>query len=79
VLRIDLSLAATVRGTLDRRPPKGAGRFRRFGRVSFGRVSPGPRQLRFASVQGGRRLTPGRYKLSLQIGDLTRTLSFRVR
>jgi hypothetical protein len=75
VLRIDLSAAAAVRGTLDRRGSRG---FRRFGSLDFGRVAAGPRQLRFSKVRSGRRLTEGRYRLRLRVGDLNRTLTFRI-
>jgi plastocyanin len=79
-LRIDLSRAATVTGTLRRRPPRGARRARRFGRVSLGTVAAGARTLRFSRTAGGRRLTPGRYTLALTIGDAApRTVRFKVR
>jgi plastocyanin len=72
-IRIDLSRAATVTGTLARRG-------RSFGRVSFGTVAAGPRTLRFTRTASGRRLTPGRYTLAIRVaGDPARTLRFRVR
>jgi hypothetical protein len=72
-VRIDLSQAAAVAGRLTRRS-------RRFGRVDFGTVPAGPRTLRFTRTAGGRRLTPGRYKLALRLGAAERrTLRFRVR
>jgi plastocyanin len=71
-VRIDLSAAAPVAGTLTRRA-------RRFGRVRFGTVAAGPRTLRFTRTASGRRLTAGRYELALTIGTLRRTLRFRVR
>jgi plastocyanin len=72
-VRIDLSRAAAVSGRLTRRA-------RRFGRVDFGTVPAGPRTLRFTRTAGGRRLTPGRYRLALDVVDAgRRTLRFRVR
>jgi plastocyanin len=70
-VRIDLSVATPVGGTLTRRA-------RRFGRVSFGTVAAGPRTLRFTRTSSGRRLTPGRYALALRIGTARQTLRFRV-
>jgi plastocyanin len=72
-LRIDLSRAAAVTGTLTRRPAN-----RRFGRISLGTVPAGPRTLRFTRTAAGRRLTPGRYTLALTIESERRTLRFRV-
>jgi plastocyanin len=71
-VRIDLSAAAPVAGTLSRRA-------RRFGRVSFGTVNAGARTLRFTRTSSGKRLTAGRYRLALTIGSERRTLRFRVR
>jgi plastocyanin len=79
-LRIDLSEAAPVSGTLKRRPPRGRARARGFGRVSFGSVAAGPRTLSFTRNAGGRRLTAGRYTLSVAVaGRAPRSLAFRVR
>ena len=67
-LRIDLTVAAHVRGTLKR------GR-RNAGRLDFRTVPAGPRTVRF-----GRALKPGRYTLRLRVGDLApRTLRFKIR
>ena len=67
-LRIDLSAAAQVRGTLKRR-----GRPARA--LDLGTIAAGPRTVRF-----GRRLAPGRYRLRLRAGDLApRTLRFTMR
>ena len=76
-LRIDLSAPADVRGTLRRKAP-GARRFKAFGGVRFGRVTAGPRTLKFTRNAAGRRLLPGRYSLALRAGEARRTLSFRV-
>jgi len=79
-VRIDLSRAATVTGTLRRRPLRGARRARGFGRVHLGTVPAGARTVRFSRTRSGRRLTPGRYTLALTVGDAApRTLRFRVR
>jgi hypothetical protein len=77
-LRIDLSAAARVTGTLSRRARPGA-RFRRFGSLDFGRVAAGPRTLSFTRTKAGRRLTLGRYKLALKAAGASRSLAFRVR
>jgi plastocyanin len=79
-VRIDLSRAAAVTGTLSRRAPRAA-RSRRFGTVRLGTVAAGPRTLRFTRTATGRRLKPGRYTLALTVadGDFRRTLRFRVR
>jgi plastocyanin len=77
-VRIDLSRAAAVTGTLSRRAPRAA-RSRRFGTVRLGTVAAGPRTLRFTRTATGRRLRPGRYTLELTIADTRRTLRFRVR
>ena len=67
-LRIDLTAAAHVRGTLRR------GR-RRAGTINLGTVAAGPRTVRI-----GRRLKPGRYTLRVRVGNLPqRTLRFRIR
>ena len=67
-VRIDLTAAARVRGTLRR------GR-RKAGNVDLGTLPAGPRTVRF-----GRRLKPGRYTLRLRVADLApRTLRFRIR
>jgi plastocyanin len=67
-LRIDLTAAAHVRGTLRR------GR-RRAGKINLGTVAAGPRTVRI-----GRRLKPGRYTLRVRVGNLPqRTLRFRIR
>lgn len=77
-LRIDLSQPAAVRGTLERRRPRGSKRFRRVGRVNFGRVASGPRRLRFSRASR-RVLAAGSYRLRLQVDELRRTVRFRVR
>jgi plastocyanin len=67
-LRIDLSAAAHVRGTVRRRG-------RRARALDLGTIAAGPRTVRF-----GRRLGAGRYTLRLRAGDLApRVLHFRVR
>ena len=67
-LRIDLSAAARVRGTVKRR----GGRARA---LDLGTIAAGPRTVRF-----GRRLAAGRYTLRLRVGDLeARVLRFRIR
>jgi plastocyanin len=67
-LRIDLSAAARVRGTVKRRG-------RRARPLDLGTIAAGPRTIRF-----GRRLAAGRYTLRLRAGDLApRTLRFRIR
>jgi plastocyanin len=67
-VRIDLTVASHVRGTLKR------GR-RKAGKVDLGTVAAGPRTVRF-----GRRLKPGNYTLLLRAGTLPpRTLRFKVR
>ena len=67
-VRIDLTGAAHVRGTLKR------GR-RKAGKVDLGTVPAGPRTVRF-----GRRLQPGGYTLRLRVGGLPpRTLRFKIR
>jgi plastocyanin len=75
-VRIDLSRAARVTGTLTRRTaPRG-----RFGRLDFGSVDAGARTLRFSTNAAGRRLAPGRYTLVVRVEDAApRTLRFRVR
>jgi plastocyanin len=78
-VRIDLSQAAKVAGTLARRPSRGSAKAKRFGRVRFGTVAPGMRTLSFTKTSAGKRLTAGRYTLKLTIGALTpRTLRFKV-
>jgi plastocyanin len=67
-LRIDLTAAAHVRGTVKRSG-------RRARPLDLGTIAAGPRTVRF-----GRRLAPGRYTLRLRAGDLApRTLRFRIR
>jgi len=79
-LRIDLSRPARVSGALRRRPPRGKAPARRFGRVDFGTVPAGPRTLRFRRTAAGRRLTAGRYALTVTVdGADAKTLRFRVR
>jgi hypothetical protein len=79
-LQIDLSRTTAVTGALSRRPPRGSGRARSFGRVNLGNVLAGSRTLSFSRTAAGKRLTPGRYSLTLQIGDSApRTLRFKVR
>jgi plastocyanin len=77
-VRIDLSAPAGVSGTLRRRAP-GARRFTRFGAVRLGTVDAGPRTLRLRRTASGRRLQPGRYRLTLTAAGETRTLAFRLR
>ena len=77
-LRIDLSAAAPVTGTVFRRARRGAP-FRRFGSLDFGRVAAGPRTLSFTRTKAGRRLTAASYRLALKAAGSTRTVSFRVR
>jgi hypothetical protein len=76
VLSLQLGATDSVRvtGALRRRPLKG-GSLRRFGSVAFS-LAPGARQLR---LPVGRRLTSGRYELSLKAGQLARQVKFRVR
>ncbi|MGH8572013.1 MAG: hypothetical protein ACREX8_05490, partial [Gammaproteobacteria bacterium] len=76
--RIDLSRAARVTGTLKRRPFTGSGRARSFGSLNFGEVQAGDRQLSFRRTRAGRRLTRGRYALTLKVGEATRLLRFSV-
>jgi len=79
-VRIDISRAAEVTGTLARRPPRGKGTAKRFGRVRFGTVAPGTRTLVFSRTSAGNRLTAGRYTLKIAIaGSDPRSLRFRVR
>jgi plastocyanin len=67
-LRVDLSAAAHVRGTLRRTG-------RRARALDLGTIEAGPRTVTF-----GRRLAAGRYTLRLRAGDLApRTLRFRMR
>jgi plastocyanin len=67
-LRIDLSAAAHVRGTVKRAR-------RRARAVDLGTIAAGPRTVRF-----GRKLAAGRYTLRLRVGDLApRVLHFRIR
>jgi len=79
VLSIDLSGTAAVTGTLSRARLHGAARYKRFGRVDFGRVGAGKHQLRFDRTKSGRKLTPARYELRLVAAGTTRTLRFRIR
>jgi plastocyanin len=79
-VRIDLSRAAAVTGVLRRRPLRGSARARRFGRVDAGRVAAGLRTLRFSRTAAGRRLSSGRYTLTVRVdGRIAGTLSFKVR
>ena len=72
-IRIDLSRAAPVNGTLSKRG-------RRFGRLDLGTVPAGPRTMKFSRSAAGRRLTAGRYALSLRVdAGSARVLRFRVR
>lgn len=75
---IDLSTAGRLTGTLHRRPLKGSRRARRFGTVNFGQVAAGPRRLSFRRTSAGRRLTSGRYMLTLEAGGDKRVLRFSV-
>ena len=75
---IDLSTAARVTGSLRRRPLRGRRKARRFGTVNFGQVAAGARQLRFTRTSAGRRLTTGRYTLTLKAGSDTEVLKFSV-
>jgi plastocyanin len=73
-LQLGASDSVLVTGTLRRRPLNG-GSLRRFGAVAFS-LAPGARQLR---LPVRRRLTSGRYELTLLAGALTRRVQFRVR
>jgi hypothetical protein len=75
---IDLSTAGRLTGTLRRRPLRGSRRARRFGTVNFGQVAAGSRRLSFRRTSAGRRLTSGRYTLTLKAGSDTLVLRFSV-
>ena len=75
---VDLSKAGRLTGTLRRRPLRGRGRAKRFGRLDFGQVRPGERTLSFRRTAAGRRLGSGRYVLTLQAGEDTGVLRFSV-
>lgn len=75
---VDLSTAGRLTGTLRRRPLKGRRRARRFGTLDFGEVAAGARQLRFTRTKAGKRLTRGRYTLTLKAGSDTSVLKFSV-
>jgi plastocyanin len=75
---IDLSKAGRVTATLARRPLKGRGRARRFGGLKFGEVQPGGKELSFRRTSSGRRLTRGRYAMTIKAGEDTRVLRFSV-
>jgi plastocyanin len=77
---IDLSQPAAVNGRLARRPLRGKAKAKRFGRVDFGTVAAGMRTLKFTKNTAGRRLTAGRYTLTLTIGGGPQPpLRFKVR
>ena len=77
--KIDLSRAASLKGTLRRRPLTGNRRAKRFGTLDFGQVRAGSRTLSFRRTTAGRGLTSGRYVLTLKAGDDTGTLRFSVK
>jgi len=79
-VKIDLSQAAAVSGTLARRPPRGETKAKRFGRLDFGTVAAGMRTLKFTKSSAGKRLTAGRYTLKLIVGGgPPQPLRFKVR
>jgi len=77
-LAIDLSQPGSVTGTLSRRPLKGPRRARAFGTLDFGTVEAGSRRLKFTRTRSGRRLTSGRYVLTIKAGQSTRVLRFSI-
>jgi hypothetical protein len=74
-LRIELDRAAEVTATVTKRR---RGRFRRFGSVDFGERDSGEHTLRFTRTEARRLLRPGRYKLTLRVGDVRRAFTFSV-
>lgn len=73
---IELSAPAAVRGALERRS---RGRYRAFGTVDFGMVEAGRQRLALRRTAEGRRLTPARYRLRLEVaGAAQRALTFTV-
>jgi plastocyanin len=74
-LRVELDRDAEVLATVTKRRD---GRYRRFGTVDFGERDAGTHALRFRRTEAGRLLRPGRYRLTLRVGDRTMTFSFRV-
>jgi plastocyanin len=76
---IELTTPAAVSGRLERRPRRGAGRYRAFGTVDFGTVPAGVQRRALRRTAEGRRLTSGRYRLRLEVaGAAQRALTFTV-
>lgn len=77
-LRINLSKPARVTGTLKRRALTGRGRARGYGNLDFGTISAERQVLRFTRTRSRRRLSPGRYTLTIRAGQDSRLLRFTV-